>query len=84
MKNAVDAAANEREMHELEERLAGEEAQAQAKMNIRKSKQILSAIMMQTAVELTGKDREEREIFERQQAEEAEGKQLKFNNSIEN
>ena len=73
MKNAVDAAANEREMKELDERLAAEEAKAQARLHIQKSKQILSAVMMQNAVDLAGKDREEKEALVKQQAKEAEG-----------
>ena len=78
MKNAVDAATNEREMRELDERLAAEEAQAQARVNINKSKQILSAIMMQNGVNLAIADREAREKFEEQQAKEAEGKHTHF------
>ena len=65
LKGAIDAAA--------EDRIKAEEAKMQAMENINKSKQILSAIMMQNAVDLAGKDREERELLERRQAEEAEG-----------
>ena len=72
MKNAVDAATNEREMRELDERLAAEEAQAQARVNINKSKQVLTGINVRNVIELHGQEREEEE---RKQREEEERKQ---------
>ena len=62
MKNAVDAAANEREMKELDERLAAEEEEAkkaQARVNISKSKQILAGVHTRNVIELHSREREE-------------------------
>ena len=67
MKNAVDAAANEREMKELDERLAAEEEEAkkaQARVNISKSKQILAGVHTRNVIELHSREREEIEAEE--------------------
>ena len=70
LKGAIDEAA--------EDRIKAEDAKMQAMENINKSKQILSAIMMQNGVNLAITDREAREKFEEQQAKEAEGKHTHF------